>query len=123
MDVSECVVLVIEDQFLVAMEAMDALESIGARPIGPVSDVRSALDVIESQPVDAGLVDLNLEGEFSYPAIDALLARGARVVIMTGYDASAIEERYRNLPILRKPLDAEALRRQLGRPGELSVES
>lgn len=104
-----CSVLVIEDQFFVAMSVADAIEESGGRPLGPAASVADALRILDHERVDLALVDINLEGELSYPAIDALRERGVNVILMTGYDSPSIDSGYRSLPRLRKPVSRPIL--------------
>ena len=55
------------------------------------------------------LVDLNLNGQLSYPVVDICRARGLPAVIVSGYGAEALKPGYTDLPLLSKPFRIEAL--------------
>ena len=96
-------ILLVEDEMMVAWLLSDMLEEIGCRVVGPVVSVAQALDVIGREALDAALVDVNLNGELSYPVADALKALAVPFLFSTGYDRSRLREDYRHLPMLQKP--------------------
>ena len=49
------------------------------------------------------MLDVNLNGQLSYPIADALAARGVPFVFSTGYDKDRMLEGYRTCPVLQKP--------------------
>jgi len=71
------IVLVVEDEFFVADSLRLYLEQQGAVVVGPVATVDDALEVIgRAERLDAGIVDVNLQGKRAFPVADALAARG-----------------------------------------------
>ena len=107
-------VLVVEDEFLIAEDIRQQLESLGARVLGPVPRVTAALRLIDSgQAVDGATLDVTLGSERSFPIADALRARGVPFVFVTGCDEWTLPDVYRDVPRYRKPADlsgiAEAL--------------
>ncbi len=96
-------VLVVEDEVLVAWVLSDMLAGLGCTVIGPAGRVQQALEIIAGQPIDAAVLDVNLNGDFSYPIADALVARGVPFVFSTGYDRGRLREGYRGFPHLQKP--------------------
>src|SRR6516164_2815923 len=83
-------VLVVEDEYLVAMDMSAYLEAAGAHVVGPASNVNAALEVLERTELDGAILDVNLRGEMAYPIADALTARGIPFVFTTGYDARTV---------------------------------
>ena len=59
--------------------------------------------------IDAAVLDVNLNGQMSYPIADALAARGVPFVFSTGYDKDTLLDGYRAFPILQKPLHRSIL--------------
>lgn len=113
-------VLVVEDEVMVSWMVQDMVSDLGCIVLGPVPSVDQALEIIAAQPIDAAVLDVNLNGQTSYPVADALLALGAPFVFSTGYDGDRVPERYRTFPVLQKPLRrsdlAETLTRMLSEP-------
>jgi CheY-like chemotaxis protein len=102
-------VLVVEDEIMVSWLLEDMLANLGCVVIGPAVRVDQALAIIESEPLDAAVVDLNLNGQISYPVADALAARGVPFVFSSGYSQDRLLEKYRSFPILQKPFHRSEL--------------
>ncbi len=68
-------------------------------------------------PVDAhvALLDINLNGQHSFPVADVIRARGLPFLFATGYGSRILGVPYRDVPILQKPFSLEELRRTLER--------
>ena len=106
--------LLIEDEFFIAYDTAVSLQSKGAYVIGPVATIEEAMQTLNAAShIDGALLDLNLQGNMSYPVADALLKRGVPFVFTTGYDQGSIPTRYSSVKRCEKPLDlakvAEAL--------------
>lgn len=109
-------ILVVEDEYLLAMDLERELRDAGAEVVGPAASVAAALRLIDGDHVlDGALLDVNLGGEPIFPVADALLGRGVPVVLTTGYDARAIPVRYADVPRCEKPVDVRRVARTLGR--------
>jgi CheY-like chemotaxis protein len=106
-------VLVVEDEYLVAMDMSAFLEAAGAHVIGPASNVNAALEVLEHTELDAAILDVNLRGEMAYPVADALAARGIPFVFTTGYDTCTVPVRFAGVKRCEKPTTPEAISRAL----------
>jgi CheY-like chemotaxis protein len=110
---SEKRVLVVEDEYLVAMDVSAYLAAAGAQVVGPASTVTAALDAVEHTELDGAIVDVNLRGEMAYPVADALAARGIPFVFTTGYDAHVVPARFASVKRCEKPTTPEAISRAL----------
>ena len=106
-------ILVVEDVYFVADDIAAALRGAGAAVVGPAPDRRAALALLDSERIDAAVLDINLHGEAAYPVADALLARGKPFVFASGYGKDAIPAAYRGVALWEKPFDAAALIRSL----------
>lgn len=102
-------VLVVEDEYFIALDISLALQAAGARVLGPVGQLKSALRILGSDRVDRAVLDVNLGGDTVFLLADELAARNIPFVFATGYDAVVIPERHRAAPRLEKPYDATAL--------------
>ncbi|MBP1876451.1 DNA-binding response OmpR family regulator [Ensifer adhaerens] len=102
-------VLVVEDEFLLAIQIQDDLLAAGFSVIGPFTSLRSSIAAAKRETPQAATLDVNLNGEFVYPVADELLARGVPVLLLTGYAASDLPEQYRSLPRLSKPFNSRDL--------------
>ena len=116
-------VLLVEDEYFIAVELHDAFEARGAEVIGPAATVKDALALVAGAgPLDGAVLDINLRGEMAYPVADALLTRSVPFVFTTGYDEAVIPPRFAGITRCEKPANplkvAEALfARGAGREG------
>lgn len=106
-------VLVVEDEMLVLMETEDMLTELGAEAIVAAATNEQAIALIEAQPFDVALLDLNLNGVRSYPVADLLAARGVPFAFATGYGAHGLREGDHSRPLLTKPFEIEQLKNVL----------
>lgn len=98
-------VLIVEDEFLVATMASDAIESADGEPVGPCATVEAALRCLESEVIDAALLDVNLRGTRSDPVAAALMAKRIPFVTATGYSSRPAFAAH----VLEKPYSEERL--------------
>ena len=102
-------VLLVEDEAMVAMLVKDALDELGMEMDGPFTTLTTALAAAQTTNASAALLDVNLAGEFVYPAADILRARGIPFVFTTGYGGEDVDAKYGDVPVLTKPFQVEQL--------------
>jgi len=108
-----CTILIVEDQALIALNLEDVVRSIGGCAVGHAARLSEALTLIETTSWDAALLDIKLAGgEMAYPAADRLRAKGIPFAFLTAWDG-CIDERYPDVPVLRKPFSEADLERCL----------
>ena len=91
------------------------VEDNGGQPVGPVADVKSALAIIQDEPLDGALLDANLNGVSSEPIALALLAAAIPFVVVTGYGRLDLDGvTLSAAPRLTKPLIAREFEAMLG---------
>jgi CheY-like chemotaxis protein len=95
-------ILVVEDEMMPFMMMEEMLTDLGAS-VTAAATVGQALAEIDAQEFDAATLDLNLDGDESYPVADILAARGVPFAFSTGYSQKSLREDYRDRPLLRKP--------------------
>ncbi|WP_349371908.1 response regulator [Salinarimonas sp.] len=100
-------VLLLEDEFIVALAAEDMLVELGAVVIGPAATVAEGLALADA-PLDAAVLDVNMNGERSFAVARALRARGVPFVFATGY-AEVDGGEVVDAPIVPKPYTADDL--------------
>ncbi|MGH6895389.1 MAG: response regulator [Geminicoccaceae bacterium] len=111
-DLSGRRILVVEDEFLLAMELEALLERRGCTVLGPVPSVGQALAMLDGEPPDVALLDVNLKGERATPVAAALIGRGVPFVLITGYSRLQLTEpELRHAPRIDKPVTCRDLRR------------
>jgi len=104
-------VLVVEDEAVVAMELAQVLTAAGAEVVGPVGTIEEALQLVDGQPIDRALLDVNLRGRLITPVAAALTRRRIPFVYLTGYQEPDVD----GGPVLRKPVAPSALLGALAR--------
>jgi CheY-like chemotaxis protein len=103
-------ILIVEDEYFIAQDMADAIRGAGATVVGPVATREQALALLASgAPLDAAVLDINLQGDVVYPVAEALRVRGVPFVFATGYDRPTIAAEYRDVPCWGKPFDYAAL--------------
>lgn len=112
-DLSGLQILVVEDEAPIALQLEDMLTELGATVIGPASRVRQALQLLEEQPADAAVLDLNIAGELVYPVAEVLETKGVPYIFATGYGISGLSEPYRSRAVLQKPFSRRELLRAI----------
>jgi PAS domain S-box-containing protein len=104
-------VLLVEDEALVAMMVQECLGDFGYQVIGPISTATEAAARANDGNFEAAVLDINLGDGAVYPIADTLAARGVPFVFVTGYDAESVDARFRNVPVLQKPIERDVLQR------------
>jgi hypothetical protein len=103
-------ILVVEDEFLLALEVEAALTSFGCFVAGPFAKLGKAMVAARAIRLDGAVLDINLNGEMVYPLAEFLDMAGVPFVFLTGYVPTDLPERFRRFRRLQKPLHAEKLR-------------
>jgi len=111
--------LVVEDDYLIAVDLARDLARRGAEVVGPAGSVRDALALVEAEGdrLDGAVLDINLRDQRVYPVADALAARGVPFVFLTGYDAWVIPDAHAGVPRCEKPVSSTLLARMLSKVG------
>jgi CheY-like chemotaxis protein len=99
-------ILLVEDEYLIAMEMERWLSDAGVEVVGPVPSVDQALDLIEDEgPLDGAILDVNLgDGERVFPVADRLEALGVPYLFATGDVRILKDPEYESHPRLEKPI-------------------
>ena len=84
-------ILVVEDEYLIAMELDGTLRTAGYRVIGPALDIHAALELLKAERPDAAILDVNLRGEWVTPVAEVLEAMSVPFLLATGYVAADLQ--------------------------------
>src|ERR1700742_702063 len=96
-------VLVVEDEPMIVMLFEDMLSDLGCVAIGPAYNAAQALAFIESERLDAAILDVNLGGERTTPVAELLHAKGIPFFFATGYGAGGVTGQFDQHLVLTKP--------------------
>ena len=102
-------ILVVEDEYFIASDLKRALEKEDATVVGPAGNIGKGLSLLGEEPIDAAILDVNLEGTTSYPIADRLGEQSVPYVFLTGYDGWALPDAYRDAPRVAKPFSMRAV--------------
>lgn len=102
-------VLVVDDDFILAMNTCAALEDAGATVIGPFGQMADAVASLQTSRPDAALVDINLGSGPDFRLARALGESGIPTLMLTGYDKDIIPADLVKVPYLQKPVDDDQL--------------
>ena len=104
-------VLVVEDEALVGIMIQECLTELGFQIIGPVCTASDALQAAKDGDFDAAILDINLGDGMVYQVAEILAWRHVPFVFVTGYDADSVDSRFREIPVLQKPVERELLQK------------
>lgn len=103
-------ILIVEDESLVAMLLETILEDMGCSTVGPAANIDDGLALVEAEPLDAALLDVNVAGRQVFPVAQALKDRGVPFVFSTGYGEGGLPDEWRGQPTIQKPFTEAAVR-------------
>lgn len=93
-------ILVVEDEYLIALEAQHMMQDAGAEIVllaNSVSEVHKLLD--EGPKIDAAILDLKLGSEDARPLMGVFTSRAIPFLLTTGFDGAAPQ----GVRVLTKP--------------------
>lgn len=103
-------ILTVEDEPLVAMLLEDMLEQEGAVVVGPLMRLDEAMELAQTEKIDAAILDVNLGGQTSFRLAELLRQRGVPHMFVTGYGEAVRAEAKTDAPILAKPFRVDDVR-------------
>lgn len=97
-------VLIVEDAVLLALELETGLSDAGAEVVGPAYELEEAMALLD-RPIDAAVLDANLNGHSVTPVAQVLHQRKIPFVFATGYGETGGAPGGFDAPVIRKPYD------------------
>ncbi|GGL64616.1 response regulator [Wenxinia marina] len=109
-DTAKQTILVVDDEALLALELEMILKEAGYRVLGPAHSIDRALKLIEGEPPDGAVLDVNLGTGRSDPIADLLAEMGVPYLFLSGHARDVLGERHRDRTLVSKPYrEAELL--------------
>ena len=104
-------ILLVEDEFLVALSIKSMLENIGYEVIGPAASIEDAMRMLDHGSIDAAVLDINIVGGTSVPIARLLQVQSRPFVFVTGYQSPShlIPNALKSITRLTKPVEERAL--------------
>ena len=103
-------ILLVEDQFVIALDAEGLLKAAGAAHIEIAATTAEAERILSARRPDVAVLDVNLGRATSMPVAHKLADLGVPFIFATGYgDGQMISGSLPPVPVVRKPYDTNAL--------------
>ena len=103
-------ILVVEDEFLVAMQIEAVLRGAGWGVIGPAGTLAKAVSMAQTATCDGAVLDVNLRGERVDDVAKILSGRGIPFVFASGYGRENLPAAFRDsVAFLAKPFSDQTL--------------
>jgi CheY-like chemotaxis protein len=106
-------IFIVEDESIVAMLIEDFLEDLGCKIAGVASRLEEAVEKVSTLSFDAAIVDVNLNGDHTYPLAELLREKGHPFVFSTGYGTATLPKALNGVPLISKPFDLHDLEKAL----------
>jgi CheY-like chemotaxis protein len=103
-------VLVVEDEFIIALDLSETVQDLGYDLEGPFEDNKNALEAIDGRLPDCAILDVfTADGEV-YPLADRLAAAGVPIIFHSGHvTPEEMRSRYPEAQACAKPCPPDRL--------------
>jgi CheY-like chemotaxis protein len=95
-------VLVVEDEYLVALMLEECLHELGVVVVGPAHTIEEGISLARNELLDGAILDVNVRGACIDPVAEVLSARDVPFVLATGYSGDFLD-RWKGASVLPKP--------------------
>lgn len=102
-------VLIVEDEWILALDLENILKDAGYDVCGPASQVSHALAIIETETIDLAVLDINLAGKTTTPVARKLRSKGTPFVFLSGHSRDHLDKDFRSELLISKPVTARVL--------------
>lgn len=96
-------ILIVEDNFVIGMEACLLAERLGLRVLGPVATVQQALAAVEGEAPAAAVLDVDLGEDYVWPVAQALASLSVPFLLATARCKQDFPSEFVDRPYLPKP--------------------
>lgn len=109
-------VMLLEDEYLIALDAEGILTSLGLKHVQIVNTLAAATRIAESGDVDIAILDLNINGQMSFAVAEMFRKRKIPIVFASGYELHGrIDPDLEGEAVhLRKPYTSDSVKAALG---------
>jgi DNA-binding response OmpR family regulator len=111
---SDLRILIVEDEYMLAMELAGAIQGAGGEVAAMVASLDDAEQATNRQ-LDGAILDIQLGDKKSFDLARRMRALRIPIVFTTGYDHAIVPEELMNVPRLTKPLSLSEVVRQAAR--------
>jgi len=97
-------VLVVEDEFIIALDLSETVQDLGYQVEGPFAATENALEAIQDQLPDIAILDVYTADGEVFPVADALTSKGVPIIFHSGHvTPNEVRERYPDAIACSKP--------------------
>lgn len=106
--------LLVEDSLIIALDAEDIAERLGADKVVTAATMPAGLEAIETFQPTIAMLDINLGDRTSFPIADKLAALGVPFLFASGYGEQAqLPDAHRERTVVQKPYTLENVARAI----------
>ena len=110
----EAVVLLVEDDPVIALDTSMTLQSIGATVVEMATTLDEAQKLLDKIKPQIVVLDIDLRGVMSFTLAERLVQDSIPFIFTTGYGSElTLPPAFRDRPVVGKPYDVEELRQAL----------
>jgi DNA-binding NtrC family response regulator len=103
-------VLVVEDEFIIALDLSETVRDLGFKVEGPFADKENAFIAIDQHMPDCAILDVKTADGEVYPLADALADAGVPIIFHSGHvPPTEVTERYPQARACAKPCPPDRL--------------
>lgn len=103
-------VLVVEDEFIIALDLSETVRDMGMRVEGPYANKDHAFIAIDQEMPDVAILDVMTGDGEVFPLADALTQAGVPIIFHSGHmPAATLRERYPDAQAASKPCPPDKL--------------
>jgi two-component SAPR family response regulator len=97
-------ILVVEDEYLLALSICDEIEDHNGVVLGPVTTLEQGLTALRDMEPDACIVNINLGPDKVYELADRLMEQGVPFIFASSERRADIPSRFDGVPLHAKPI-------------------
>lgn len=98
-------ILVVEDEYLLALGIVDEIEDHNGVVIGPVTTLEQGFTALRDHAPDACILNIRLGPNMVYDLADKLLERDIPFIFASAETRENIPDRFDNVPLHGKPIE------------------
>jgi len=103
-------VLVVEDEFIIALDLSETVKDLGYELEGPFADNMNAIEAIENEMPDLAILDVYTADGEVYPLADKLVEAGVPIIFHSGHvPPEEVKSRYPDAQACAKPCPPDKL--------------
>ena len=112
-DIAGLSVLLVEDEYLIALDAAEILKGLGVANVETVATFERAEKHAVDGQFDVAVLDVNINGRYSFPIAKTIEQRGIPVVFASGYELRDRATGLGDVICVTKPYTGERLKSAL----------